>query len=273
MYAVDAELLIRLGESFVQMEQLFYGGRSDMFPIEGPQIIWLHSNLPIMAAHCEHLQLDTTRAVIMAFYRDYESHNPTWVEVRTRLSAMKESFKAELNNRLCLFVHVHKSELYSLPLEATDDAILSSFPSVREDLVNAGRCYAFEQNTASVFHSMRVFEKGLHVLANDLQLAPKLPIVLQQWQNIIEQIEAKIKELGNTLPKGLYKSEQLKIYSDAALEFWFLKEAWRNHVMHSRETYSEYDALRVLIHVRSFMHSLSASGLKEVKLAIPAAVP
>lgn len=271
MYEVGAELFVRMGEFFVQSDDMFIG-QVPMLPVGNDQIIWLRTNLPVMAGHCERLQLPITHDVIMGFYRDYEQQNPTWGEVQSRLSCMKQTFKAELNRRLCLFVHSHKSEYYSSPLEAIENALtadeiktISSFPSIQEDFLDAGRCYAFERNTASVFHSMRVLEKGLHAFADELGLKRTIPIVLQDWQNIIEQINANIEGL-KSLPKGIHKSELLKKYSDAALEFFYFKEAWRNHCMHSRETYDENQALRVLLHVRSFMHSLAQSGLREIRV-------
>jgi hypothetical protein len=263
MYEVDAELLVRLGESFVTLDKMFEGGLFNQRPIGNPQILWLRDNLPVMASHCQTLQLPTAEGLIRNFVRDYERINPSWKETQIRMACIKETFKTELSNRLCLFVHAYKSQFYLSPLDhiTGDDLIIEgSFHSVIYDLLNAGRCYAFEQNTASVFHSMRVLEKGLHALAIKIGV-PEAPS-LEQWHNVIEQIESKIKDLHD-LKKSVYKSETLKQYSDAALEFRYFKEAWRNHAVHSREKYTDTDALRVLTHVRLFMLSLVQSGVQE----------
>jgi len=278
MYQVEAESLVRIGESFDEINKFFDGGLvGSQLPVGTAQIAWLRTHLPIMAAHCNHLQLPTTHAVIMGFYRDYKTENPNCKEAQTRLACIRETFKAELTHRLCLFVHAHKSAFYTSPLAPAtselDTITLEKFPSVADDFFEAGRCYAFEQNTACVFHSMRVLERGLHTLANDLGLNPKIPIILMEWRNLIEQIESKIRELGNSLPKGLHKAETLKIYSDAASEFWHFKEAWRNHVMHSRENYGEHDAIRILAHVRSFMRCLATTGLQEIQIVGPVTAP
>jgi hypothetical protein len=58
--------------------------------------------------------------------------------------------------------------------------------------------------------------------------------------------------------------EQQRFYSQAATHFMFLKDAWRNHVMHIRDVpYDEGIALSVFGHVREFMQALTAGGLTE----------
>ncbi len=224
VYEVDAELFIRLGEAFLHIDEMFQGGilgRNQ--PVGINEMNWLRDNLPVLAEHCEHLQLPVTRRMIDDFYRDFNTQAPTWNDAFVRLSCLKQSFKAELQSRLCLFVHSHKSQFYvsRIFLEAErlfGDAVYENFKSTRQDVDDAGRCFAFEQNTACVFHSMRILEKGLHAFAEELGLKPKVPIVLQEWHNIIEQIEAKIDGLQG-LPRSIQKTETLKFYSGAAIEF------------------------------------------------------
>jgi hypothetical protein len=58
--------------------------------------------------------------------------------------------------------------------------------------------------------------------------------------------------------------EQQKFCSQAATHFMFLKEGWRNHVMHVRDVpYDEGRALSVFGHVREFMQALAEGGLAE----------
>ena len=108
---------------------------------------------------------------------------------------------------------------------------------------------------------MRILEIGLRALANDLKVTFPSPIELENWQSIIEKIESEIRQV-NQQPKGLQKSHDLQFYSEAAKEFRYFKDAWRNHVSHSREKYVETEAFRVLSHVKDFMQHL-ATRLKE----------
>jgi hypothetical protein len=59
------------------------------------------------------------------------------------------------------------------------------------------------------------------------------------------------------------KSEELAFLSGAAAQFRYFKEAWRNHVAHSRATYDDIEALRIMSHVHQFMDELAVRGLSE----------
>ena|SRR5438045_1810101 len=100
---------------------------------------------------------------------------------------------------------------------------------------------------------MLVLERGLGALASELGLS----FDVQQWNTIIEQIEKKIRELSQSLPKGMPKNERMQFLSEAAKEFFYFKEGWRNHVAHARGTYDEHQAASVLEHTRAFMNHLS----------------
>jgi hypothetical protein len=121
----------------------------------------------------------------------------------------------------------------------------------------AGNAYAFGLYTASVFHSMRACEKGLHALARILQVQMKFPIELENWKNIIDHIEKEIGKLDQAMTKGALKDETLQFYSEAAKQFSYFKDAWRNHVSHSRSSYDESQSLKVLGHVKDFFETLS----------------
>jgi len=134
--------------------------------------------------------------------------------------------------------------------------VAEAFPSVEQDIKHAGKCLAFEEWTASVFHSMRILEIGLSVLAKDVDV-PKVDY--RNWESLIQDIETNIK----TASAGDKIKEQF--YSEAALQFRYFKNAWRNHVMHVRDTYDEQRAETIFSHAREFMVHLSAK-LKEEAL-------
>lgn len=129
-----------------------------------------------------------------------------------------------------------------------------SFPSAEGDIVAGVDLWALGHSTASVFHFMRVLEHGLRALANEFGRN----FDVHNWQVIIDQIEAEIRALGKTLPAGIPKSERLQFLSEAAKEFVYFKDGWRNYVSHNRATYDEHQARSVLEHVRSFMTDLTA---------------
>jgi hypothetical protein len=49
----------------------------------------------------------------------------------------------------------------------------------------------------------------------------------------------------------------MTFYGSAASHFFFVKEAWRNHVAHTRVSYNEREAGDVLSHVKAFMATVA----------------
>jgi hypothetical protein len=74
---------------------------------------------------------------------------------------------------------------------------------------------------------------------------------------IIERIESKIKEQGKSLPRGVQKRDRLQILSEAAKEFSYFKDGWRNYVSHNLIVYDEHQARSVMEHVHNFMVTLA----------------
>jgi hypothetical protein len=101
---------------------------------------------------------------------------------------------------------------------------------------------------------MRVLEHGLHALANELGKS----FDVQNWKNILDEIEAEIRTQERTLPRGTSKNERLRFLSNAAKEFVYFKNGWRNYVSHGRDPYDEHQARSVMEHVREFMTVLSS---------------
>ena len=165
---------------------------------------------------------------------------------------LRERIEDELKSRLFMFVVPQKAP-YCLNHNLFGEEVTAAFPLARWDATSAGNCYAFGLNNASVFHSMRVLEHGLEWLASRFSMS----FGVDNWGTVIDQIESKIKDMAKTMPKGLTKMKQLEFYAQAAKEFSYFKDAWRNHVMHGRGNYGEDDAKRVLDHVGYLMGQLA----------------
>ena len=117
--------------------------------------------------------------------------------------------------------------------------------------------FALEQNDACVFHLMRILERVLGTLAFKFNV----PFERTNWHNIIEELEAKIRKMDSNFGPD-WKDKQ-KLYAQAASQFMFFKDAWRNHVMHVRDVFDEGKALSVFNSVRGFMQVLTEGGLTE----------
>ena len=154
--------------------------------------------------------------------------------VRTRLTDFAEDLVDELGEPIFLYIPAEERALFEQKEPLFGQAVADAFPDGNRDIAAAGRCLTLGEGTACVFHSMRVLEHGLRALATKVGL-PADAMAQQNWQNVIDQIEKKIRSLDgapNTTPD---KSKKLKQYSSAATQFRYFKDAWRNHVSHSRD--------------------------------------
>jgi len=132
----------------------------------------------------------------------------------------------------------------------------SSFPSSRRELKHAAHCLAFDQSTACVFHSMRALEFGVNALVAALRVAPSNP----NWENVLNDCEKAIKAIGPA--SGADWKADKQFYSEAAVNFRYFKDAWRNHTMHASVSFDEADAKEIMEHSRSLLDHLS-SKLRE----------
>jgi hypothetical protein len=170
-------------------------------------------------------------------------------EVRTLRETLESGIRFK---RFYLYPEV-KGQLY-VKFEADWRAVIEGFPRTTQEAKAAVDCYALGHNTASVLYSMRVVEHGLRAFAS----AVNVTFDVQQWHTVIEEIEAAVRDIGKTWPASTAKSAWLSFYSNAAKEFFYFKDGWRNYVSHGGDPYDEHQAFTVLEHVKGFMGHLSS---------------
>jgi hypothetical protein len=141
------------------------------------------------------------------------------------------------------------------------DRVSEAFPSAIKEIKEAGSCYATGRYTAYVFHSMRILEHGLRVLAKDVSIA----IGRRGWGKIIGRIELAINPPPSQKPKVPQTKEEIerqRFLSEVATDFRYFKDAWRDYVTHNLVDYKGPEALRIMDRVKDFMAHISEK-LKE----------
>jgi hypothetical protein len=191
---------------------------------------------------------------------DAKKHDVVYVQhLRVVVGEISHNVVSELASHLCFFVGSEFKWHYLTPERVTGSAFESIFPDSVKDAHDGIRCFILDQWTASVFHFMRVLEHGIRHIGVEVGL-PEENLKQENWKNIIDQVEKKIRGMEG-LPKSEDKSVQLSYFSEAASNFRYFKDAWRNHVAHSRVSYDSKDAKRVMDHVIDFMQHLAARTL------------
>lgn len=172
-------------------------------------------------------------------------------------SEFEQNLHSEFTGPAFAYIPASRKMMFIEPEKWFGDGVLAKFGTeARKDLSECAQCFALARWTASVFHAMRILEHGMRALAARIGVTFSTPVELESWKNVIDQIEKEIRK-QEALPKSTAKSEELKFCAAAASQFFYFKEAWRNHVMHSRVDYDESDAIRIVTHVRDFMRALA----------------
>jgi len=101
--------------------------------------------------------------------------------------------------------------------------------------------------TSAVFHLMRIMELGVQ------SFGAKLGISLVQeknWQNILDEVNKSIRARDHKLP-------ETKQYAEATSHLYNVKVAWRNEVMHPKQTYTDEEAGKIFNNVNTFIGDLA----------------
>ncbi len=145
------------------------------------------------------------------------------------------------------------------------DNVHLAFPSAAFDIREAGNSLAVENNVAAIYHLMCAVEYALRAVAWDRRIRfPKGPIELQQWGDILKELDKAVLGIQQW-PKSKTREAAHEFYNKALLEIRSFNDAYRRHIMHSRErNYNREDALGIMNHVRDFMQLL-ATRISETK--------
>ena len=167
-------------------------------------------------------------------------------ELISSLEYQIRSFRDEMEaRRLFVMNPVHVS-FYAPSLPLFGSIVDTAFPTAASEIDEAGKCRATGRWTACVLHLMRALEPALLVFQNSIGvMSPKV-----NWQDIINQIEVKIKSNG-------HKHIDHQWNSEASLQFFKIKDAWRNYAVHGKERYDEERSIAIYESVRSFMQHLA----------------
>jgi hypothetical protein len=171
------------------------------------------------------------------------------------LRAVWEVISSELKNHES--VHVPDGIRKYFDQEALfGSEVYTKFPSTsaREDIRESGTAFAVGLYSATVFHLMRVMERGVRSFGRKLKVPEKI-IELKEWHPILVVAKKKIDKL----PQKTKSTKQKKAAFSAAWNFLDqVRIAWRNPTMHPKEdSYTEEEAKEIIDAVKTFMIRLA----------------
>jgi hypothetical protein len=163
---------------------------------------------------------------------------------------------AHLENTLFFYVPPERVRFYE-KLNLFGDDVALRFSSVLDDAAEAAKCFALDRYTACVFHLTRVLQVGLYALAKDLAIDP----ADRNWGLVINDIEKEIKSRTSTRSPTMSRAawdEDNKFYAGAAMQFEYIRLAFRNDAIHKTgEMFMPDKARSIFDHARDFMQHLA----------------
>lgn len=174
------------------------------------------------------------------------SHESLSEEIQVVIGRVQDELGA------ALFLHIPSERAkYFDDTPQFGELVANKFPKIIADIQDAGRCFAAGLYTASVFHLMRVMEHSTQYLGKRLNISL---VHEKNWHNILEEVDKAIKNLP--IKTSRHKVIRNK-YAEASAHLRMVKDAWRNDVMHPKETYTEDESERVFRNVEDFMVHLA----------------
>jgi len=128
--------------------------------------------------------------------------------------------------------------------------VSDKFPLATEDIEEATKCLALQRPTACVFHLMRAMEVVVKRLGKRLGVTN----VEKEWGKILSDMAKAIERMPSDSVKKKAKKNE---WSEAHVNLYHVKQAWRNETMHPKSNYTREQALEVFNATRVFMRHLA----------------
>jgi hypothetical protein len=195
---------------------------------------------------CSRIGLQQPPKHAKRFMARLKEGKPNPIEIRTAIAELHARIRDEMEDHLFMHIPSDRVPFYN-QAELFGKQVNAVFSGIQFDMVEAGNCYAAGRATAVVFHLMRIMEIGVQ------QFGTKLGVTLadeKNWQNILNEVNKAIKALPP-------KDSTTVAMSQASASLYAVKLAWRNEVMHPKDTYTLEEADNLIRQVKIFMEQLA----------------
>ncbi len=251
MLTLKARYFIDLGQQFHELSVLFIAANDERpTKLTGTHFGVIQAHFEKVMILCHELKLSVSKELIRA--RLASSSLPRTSEA---FETLKDMVYTEISDRWFAYIPPDRLDFFCNDQIVTFE-VRQAFPRATAEIMNAGTCFAMGLATASVFHAMRAAEIGVQTMAIKLGVVLTYPLELAEFGKLIGEIEDKIILIKKG-QRSTKNDEDIKFYSEAAAQFRHFNNGWRIRAAHSRETYEDDQAKKVLGHVTDFFSTLA----------------
>jgi hypothetical protein len=187
----------------------------------------------------------------------YKNDQPTWIGMRESITSLKACYEAELNSMI--FFGLSDTGYYENPTQGWDE-VIERF-GCGDDIEEASKCLALQRYTASVFHTMKVVERGVL----EMQLFLEGPDPKASFGGVLSRLEDMVQKTKfEHIPADL--KPFIPFMRNILPRLHAVKDAWRDKVAHVDnkiipvEPFTPEKAVEVYIASLNLM-KIMASGL------------
>src|SRR5439155_8813783 len=83
------------------------------------------------------------------------------------------------------------------------------------------------------------------------------PISYAEWEHMLNHLHPLVDARITKLKRGSEKQNQQEFYYPILQDIKGIRDAWRNHIMHTRAEYTPKDADAILDHVKRLLVALA----------------
>jgi hypothetical protein len=134
--------------------------------------------------HCANLNLPVSLKEAEKMQPQFNSTETSPQSFSVLVHRLSSVIHSELGARVVFALESEKVEFWH-PLWLVGTPIYSAFPQAWEEFKRAGRCYAYGECTAAVFHVMRVIDSGLQLVCESFGEAYDA----RSWDGVAKKIE------------------------------------------------------------------------------------
>lgn len=225
---------------------------------------WLSESAKFLVA----LEMQSTQKHCEQFARELNAAMDYDV-IETKANLIMQDVKFSLEERKLFVINADRQLFYDNPLLA-QEKFRDNWPNANEELIEAGNCFSLDRYTACACHLMRAVEYALRAVELALNIPPDKR---DTWGPILAKIkekqgesEHKSKGLANhpSIPQSPEWKANPKFFEDCWHFIGSVKSSCRDEVFHTKASYNDSQAEKLMHSVRSFLETVS-ENLNEVK--------
>ncbi|WP_159592600.1 hypothetical protein [Chelativorans xinjiangense] len=202
----------------------------------------------------EVLGLDTAIVSLDRVEEVLSSQTVRFSVLQHRIDELRGRFYDGLGNQFFLAIAPSHVSLYEGG-RLFGDEVAVKFPSISDEITEAGKCLALDRPTAGAFHLIRCFEAAIRAMSRCLGIPDPIKGTDRNWGNVLRTISAEIEQRW---PKATRLRGDALLFESFHAVLTAMQNPYRNSTMHLEIKYTDAEARHLFEIVKGFMQKVAS---------------